>query len=168
MEAGKVIENVIIYGGIGAMAYLLFKKKPVVEQKVTKKVFLGGIEIKNRDSDPQLRFDEETCAELDLEIKKSNGKLENLYLLVSRGSVEYNTSINITKQKIADLEAKFSKLNCRDKIEAIRIRSFADALTETAIKSEKSILGKGFKEQKTYIALGGLVLLLGLYVVTKK
>jgi len=32
MEAGKVIENVIIFGGIGAMAYLLLKKKPIVEQ----------------------------------------------------------------------------------------------------------------------------------------
>ena len=32
MGAGKVIENVIIFGGIGAMAYLLLKKKPIVEQ----------------------------------------------------------------------------------------------------------------------------------------
>jgi len=32
MSAGKVIENVIIFGGIGAMAYLLLKKKPIVEQ----------------------------------------------------------------------------------------------------------------------------------------
>ena len=168
MEAGKVIENVIIFGGIGAMAYLLFKKKPVVEQKVTKKVFLGGVEIKNRDHEPQLRFDEETCTELDKLIKKSNEQLANLYILVSRGSIEYNTSINLTKQLIADREAKFSKLNCRDKIEAVRIRSFGDALTEMAIKSEESVLGKGFKEQKTYIALGGLVLLTGLYVVLKK
>jgi len=37
-----------------------------------------------------------------------------------------------------------------------------------AIKSEKSVLGKGFEEQKTYIFLGSLVLLLGLYVVLKK
>jgi hypothetical protein len=68
----------------------------------------------------------------------------------------------------ADVEAKFSKFNCRDKIEAVRTRSFADSLTETAIKSEESVLGKGFKEQKTYIALGSLVLLTGLYVVLKK
>jgi hypothetical protein len=33
MSASKVIENVVIFGGIGAMAYLLLKKKPVVIQK---------------------------------------------------------------------------------------------------------------------------------------
>ena len=54
MEAGKVINNVIIYGGIGAMAYLLLKKKPVVEQKPTQKIFLNGVEIKNKDYDEEL------------------------------------------------------------------------------------------------------------------
>jgi hypothetical protein len=44
MEAGKVIGNVIIFGGIGAMAYLLLKKKPVVEQGATTKKFINGIE----------------------------------------------------------------------------------------------------------------------------
>ena len=33
MSLGKVIENVIIFGGIGAMGYLLLKKKPVTVQK---------------------------------------------------------------------------------------------------------------------------------------
>jgi hypothetical protein len=244
MSAGKVIENVIIFGGIGAMAYLLLKKNPAVDQKPTQKFFLNGVEIKNKDFDEDLiklcsksigRVEQDgkfktpsedllkkcygieelnqvneplvdrsvldlssapnddkdlylygfskhrkmyytpsgdlranTCQELDLLIKKSNEDLANLYILVSRGSVEYNTSINSTKQLIADLEAKFSKFNCRDKIEAVRTRSFADALTETAIKSEESVLGKGFKEQKTYIALGSLVLLTGLYLVLKK
>jgi len=167
MSAGKVIENVIIYGGIGAMAYLLLKKKPVVEQKATKKYFLYGVEIKNRDHEPELRFQEETCTELDKIIKKSNGKLEYLYILNARDG-RFNTAINLEKQLIADSEAKFKKINCRDKIEALRIRTFADALNEMAIKSEKSVLGKGFEEQKTYIFLGSLVLLLGLYVVLKK
>jgi hypothetical protein len=48
MEAGKVIGNVIIFGGIGAMAYLLLKKKPVVEQTSTTKTFIGGIEESKR------------------------------------------------------------------------------------------------------------------------
>ena len=33
MESGKLINNVIIVGGIGAMAYLLLKKKPTVVQE---------------------------------------------------------------------------------------------------------------------------------------
>jgi hypothetical protein len=44
MSAGKVIESVIIFGGIGAMAYLLLKKKPVVEQGATTKKFIDGVE----------------------------------------------------------------------------------------------------------------------------
>jgi hypothetical protein len=44
MEAGKIIGNVIIFGGIGAMAYLLLKKKPVVEQTATTKTFINGME----------------------------------------------------------------------------------------------------------------------------
>jgi hypothetical protein len=44
MSAGKVIENVIILGSIGAMGYLLFKKKPVIEQTPTTKTFIDGVE----------------------------------------------------------------------------------------------------------------------------
>jgi hypothetical protein len=44
MEVGKVIENVVIFGGIGAMAYLLLKKNPVIEQGATTKNFINGIE----------------------------------------------------------------------------------------------------------------------------
>ena len=36
MSAGKVIGNVIIFGGIGAMAYLLLKKKPIPTNQVSK------------------------------------------------------------------------------------------------------------------------------------
>ena len=48
MSAGKVIGNVIgnviIFGGIGAMGYLLLKKKPVVEQGATTKTLINGVE----------------------------------------------------------------------------------------------------------------------------
>jgi hypothetical protein len=235
MSAGKVIENVIIFGGIGAMAYLLLKKKPVVEQKATKKIFLNGVEIKNKDYDEELiklcrksigRVGDVQGAEwktpseellkkcygveeltevteplvdrsvLDLSSAPNNDK--DLYLYgyskfrkmyyTPSGDLRANNCMELDllmkeplsayfpndiirnnyTQLRADVEAKFSKFNCRDKIEAVRTRSFADALTETAIKSEESVLSKGFKEQKTHIALGGLVLLTGLYVVLKK
>ena len=233
MSAGKVIENVIIFGGIGAMAYLLLKKKPVVEQKTTKKFFLNGVEVKNKDFDEDLiklcsksigRVEQggkfKTPSEallkkcygveeltevteplvdrsvLDLSSAPNNDKDLHLYgyskfrkmYYTPSGDLRANNCVELDilmkeplsayfpndiirnnyTQLRADVEAKFSKFNCRDKIEAVRTRSFADALTETAIKSEESVLGKGFKEQKTYIALGGLVLLTGLYVVLKK
>jgi hypothetical protein len=233
MSAGKVIENVIIFGGIGAMAYLLLKKKPVVEQKATKKFFLNGVEVKNKDFDEDLiklcsksigRVEQggkfKTPSEellkkcygveeltevteplvdrsvLDLSSAPNNDKDLHLYgyskfrkmYYTPSGDLRANNCVELDilmkeplsayfpndiirnnyTQLRADVEAKFSKFNCRDKIEAVRTRSFADALTETAIKSEESVLGKGFKEQKTYIALGSLVLLTGLYVVLKK
>jgi hypothetical protein len=106
--------------------------------------------------------------ELDFAIKKSNEDLGNFYQLVSRGSIEYNSSINSTKQTIADLETKFNKFNCRDKIEAVRTRSLIDIQSKSSIKAEESVLGKGFKEQKAYIILGSLVLLTGFYIIVKK
>jgi hypothetical protein len=231
MGTGKVIENVIIFGGIGAMAYLLLKKKPV-EQKATKKFFLNGVEIKNKDFDEDLI---KLCSK-SIGRKEQDGKFKNpspdLLLkcftienvnqvtepLIDRSVLDLRSNLTDDKdlylygysnfkkkfytpsgdlrantcqeldlmmktretffpndivrnnytQLRADVESKFNKFNCRDKIEAVRTRSFADELTETAIKSEESVLGKGFKEQKTYIVLGTLVLLTGLYVVLKK
>lgn len=247
MEAGKVINNVIIFGGIGAMAYLLLKKKPVVEQKPTQKIFLNGVEVKNKNYDEELiklcrksigrvgdvqgaewktpseelikkcygieELTEVTeplvdrsvldlssapnddkdlhlygfsrirkayytpsgdlrannCVELDLAIKNANINLTAYYKLSSMGLVDqYKISIDFTKQLIADIETKFNKFNCRDKIEAVRTRSLVDLQSKGSIKAEESVVGKGFKEQKTYIILGALVLLTGFYIVVKK
>ena len=247
MNTGKAIENIIIFGGIGTMAYLLFKKKPAVDQKPTQKIFLNGKEVTRKDYDEELvklcaksigrvgdvqgaewktpseellkkcygieeltevteplvdrsvidlssapnddkdlhlyGFDRtrkmfytpsgdlraNTCVELDLAIKKANGNLTAYYKLSGMGLVDqYKISIDFTKQLIADIETKFNKFNCRDKIEAVRTRSLVDIQTKGAIKAEESVLGKGFTEQKTYIALGSLILLTGLYVVVKK
>jgi hypothetical protein len=44
----------------------------------------------------------------------------------------------------------------------------ASTLTKGASKQEVSILNPNFKEQYIYIGIGAVVLLLGLYVVTKK
>ncbi len=236
MESGKVIENVIIFGGIGAMAYLLLKKKPVVEPKETTKIFLNGVEIKNKNYNEDLA---KLCAEsigrvgnvqgaewktpsegllkkcygveeltevteplvdisvIDLSSAPNDDKDLYLYgyskhrkmyytpsgelranncmeldLLMKELGAWYAYPSEILKvfytQLKKDVEDKFNKFNCRDKIEAVRTRSLVDIQTKGAIKAEESILGKGFTEQKTYIALGSLILLTGLYAVVKK
>jgi hypothetical protein len=245
MEAGKVIESVIILGGIGAMGYLLLKKKPTVEQEPTKKIFVNGKEITRKDYDEELiglcsksigrvggvqgakwntpsealikaclRTEEYTevteplvamsvvdlssapnddsdlykygfskhrkayytpsgelrannCMELDYGIKVANSYLTDLYKLAGIGSDNKGLQKFYT-QLIADLEAKFNKFNCRDRIEAVRTKSLVDLQSKGSIKAEESVLGKGFTEQKTYIILGALVLLTGFYVVVKK
>jgi hypothetical protein len=83
-------------------------------------------------------------------------------------SEQYKISIDFTKQLIADIETKFNKFNCRDKIEAVRTRSLVDLQSKGSIKAEESVVGKGFAEQKTYIVLGSLILLTSLYVFVKK
>jgi hypothetical protein len=247
MESGKVIENIIIFGGIGAMAYLLLKKKPIVEPKETTKIFLNGVEVKNKNYNEELaklcaksigrvgnvqgaewktpsedllkkcygveELTEVTeplvdrsvldlssapnndkdlylygfsknrkmyytpsgdlrannCMELDLGLKNANNSLADYYKLSGMGlNEQYKTSIDFTKQLIIDLEAKFNKFNCRDKIEAVRTRSLIDIQSKSSIKAEESVLGKGFKEQKAYIILGSLVLLTGFYIIVKK
>jgi hypothetical protein len=232
MEAGKVIENVIIFGGIGAMGYLLLKKKPVVEQGATTKTLIDGVEesdykkkeveycysvistdnpqyvtyspaykarclamqLFNELTEPlvdqnalQIKADyntwdattrdfytptgdikANTCLELDSFIKERGQTLPNLYKLAGSGLSNYKPIIAITEKAKADAEAKFNKFNCRDKIEAVRTRSLIDLQTQGSIKAEKSIVGKGFLEQKTYIILGALVLLTGFYIVVKK
>ena len=245
MSAGKVIESVIIFGGIGAMAYLLFKKKPTVEQQSTKKIFINGKEITRKDYDEELinlcsksigrvgdvqgakwntpslalrraclRTEEYTeateplvdeslmnlssapndnsdlykyggskhrkayytpsgelrvnnCMELDVAIKVANAYLGDLYKLAGRGA-DLKIFMAFYKQLIADLEAKFNKFSCRDRIESVRTKSLIDLQTKGSINAEESILGKGFTEQKGYIILGALVLLTGFYVVVKK
>jgi hypothetical protein len=238
MEAGKVINNVIIFGGIGAMAYLLLKKKPVVEQQATKKIFLNGVEIKNKDYDEELiklcrksigRVGDVQGAEwktpseallkkcygieeltevteplvdisvIDLSSAPNNDKDLYLYGYSNHKKMYYTPSgelranncmeLDILMKKLggyynspsqgdilnnfytqlkADVDSKFNKFNCRDKIEAVRTRSLVDLQSKGSIKAEESVVGKGFAEQKTYIILGALVLLTGFYVVVKK
>jgi hypothetical protein len=294
MEAGKVIENVIIFGGIGAMAYLLFKK-PVqptlsafnITENLSNKCAndLKSLEfqkekfnyenssngklsreeiqkLENQYNNDKAKFDNSDCVKSESKIdpnydeilydhnRKPNGMLgdlcrktasglmlqnsnynkeyivgkcrdlsyrrygknemtedlisDSVYLsqrLLASGNDYYspsgdilaNTCVDIDNQlkdvqdnliavrkmnnsnlasgfeKIkADLEAKFNKFNCRDKIEAVRTRMLVDLQSKGSIKAEESNVAKSFTEQKTYIIIGALVLLTGFYVVVKK
>ena len=88
--------------------------------------------------------------------------------MVARGLKNYIPIIETIKQAKLDSEAKFKKFNCRDKIEAERTKSLIEVQTKGDIKAEEKIVTKAFTEQKTYIILGGLVLLTGFYIMVKK
>ena len=229
MEAGKVISNVIIFGGIGVMAYLLLKKKPVVEQKPTTTTIIDGVEEGKYKQD-QAKFCSEAifrggnivtkpdvvkqcvslqsgaelkeplvdqsvlnlstnyasiswdasamqyytptgdikannCIELDWVIKYVGQQIQGAY---ASNLPAYMNRISFYEKVKQDAEAKFKKFNCRDKIEAQRTKDFVDIQSKGDIQAEQSILTKSFTEQKTYIILGGLVLLMGFYIVVKK
>ena len=108
-----------------------------------------------------------TCGDLDLSAKAVTSLLQSEYKLAGAGSSNKATIATLEQVK-KDIDTKFEKFNCRDKIEAERTKTSIDLETKYAIKAEESIAKKGFAEQKTYIILGSLVLLTGLYVVVKK
>jgi hypothetical protein len=79
-----------------------------------------------------------------------------------------NKMAEILPKYLQELEGEFNNKKCRDEFEKIRIQDMASTLTKGASKQEVSILNPNFKEQYIYIGIGAVVLLLGLYVVTKK
>lgn len=79
-----------------------------------------------------------------------------------------NTMVNILPQHIADLEAYFKKQDCRNQFEKKRLQDMATVITKQATLQEKSVLEPNYKEQYIYIGIGAVVLLLGLYVISKK
>ena len=73
-----------------------------------------------------------------------------------------------TIDKYYEGEIKFSKLKCAKKIEYLRLNETAVLDLEQAIKSEESVLKKNKKEENIYIVLGGIVVLVGFYILIKK
>ena len=89
-----------------------------------------------------------------------------------------NTNINsfvgnllidsILPNKVKDLENRFVSGNCRNVIEQIRLKEVGQILTKQASASETSVLDANEKEQYIYLGLGAIVLLVSLYIITKK
>jgi hypothetical protein len=79
-----------------------------------------------------------------------------------------NRMSEILPQYILKLENEFDKQKCRDSFEEKRTRDMAEVLTKQATLQEKSVLAPNYKEQYIYIGIGAVVLLLGLYVVSRK
>ena len=136
------------------------------------------------------------CATTDVSIKKAQELLSPIYMEkaggkykvdVTRKSGESSSSYTsrykkaladrklyvdsmsyVLRQHLDDLEADFKKNDCRNQFEKTRIQDMASTLTKGATKQEESILKPNYKEQYVYIGIGATVLLLGLYLVTKK
>lgn len=66
------------------------------------------------------------------------------------------------------MEGIFSRLDCRNDIEYRRLVESGKILTEQSIKAEQNINKINKMEQYIYIGAGALVLLVGLYVISKK
>jgi hypothetical protein len=76
--------------------------------------------------------------------------------------------VNILPQHVADLEADFKQKDCRGMFEKERLQDMATVITKQATLQEKSVLEPNYKQQYLYIGIGAGILLLGLYVISKK
>lgn len=133
------------------------------------------------------------CVTTDISIKKAQALLPDFYMEKAGGNYKVekitgttyqdtlkrqkaledrkfyvNTMVNILPQHIADLEADFKKQDCRNQFEKKRLQDMATVITKQATLQEKSVLDPNYKEQYIYIGIGAVVLLFGLYVISKK
>lgn len=114
------------------------------------------------------------CINLDISIKKAHGLLPSIYMEKAGEIYDYDRKDYINQMSkflpdwIGQLEAEFNKKNCRDLFEKKRLQDMATVLTKQSSLQEKSILDPNFKEQYIYIGIGAGILLLGLYVISKK
>jgi hypothetical protein len=75
---------------------------------------------------------------------------------------------NLLQNVIKTLENKFVDLDCRNAIEKKRLEESAKIITKQSAIQEQNVLPANYKEQYLYIGLGAVVLLTGLYIITKK
>jgi hypothetical protein len=133
------------------------------------------------------------CITTDVSIKKAQALLPDFYMEKAGGNYKVekitgttyqdtlkrqkaledrkfyvNTMVNILPQHVADLEAEFKQKDCRGMFEKERLQDMATVVTKQATLQEQSVLGKNYKEQYLYIGIGAGILLLGLYVISKK
>jgi hypothetical protein len=139
------------------------------------------------------KFPKGDCLTLDVSIKNAQGLLPSIYMEKAGGNYKIEPIQGTTYQDVlrrnqayedrkeyinkmseflpnwlGQLEAEFNKKNCRDAFEQKRLQDMASIVTKQSTLQEQSILGKNFKEQYLYIGIGATVLLLGLYVISKK
>ena len=108
------------------------------------------------------------CADLDLQIKRISERLLTERKKDPLPSTEQKAYMDALELKKSGWESMWATKGCRDIIENIRLQSMAVVDTSSAIKQEVSVLDKGKKDQSLYIGLGGVVLLIGLYIVLNK
>ena len=103
------------------------------------------------------------CVDLDIDSKKIRDEIVDLH----RNLIfdDKATFLNYAQESVMQ---KFYNFDCTNKIEKERQIESAKLITQSAIKSEKSVGTSASTEQNIYIILGGTILLVALYLITKK
>ena len=104
-----------------------------------------------------------SCSDLDIDLKSINEDILN-----ERKSGNNQNILSYLSFVKSMVQNKFNDADCRNKIEMTRAESLAKELTKSSIIQEQKVLGSSQKDQSVYVILGGLVLVVGLYVLIKK
>jgi hypothetical protein len=100
-----------------------------------------------------------------LELQKVTPALTGYALAVSRD--KNVLKLEVLRQLNLQYKRGFNKGECTDTLEKIKLEADAKVLTKESAKSEKQVLEKNYKEQYLYIGFGAVILLVGLYIVTR-
>jgi hypothetical protein len=104
-----------------------------------------------------------SCIQLDKLIKDVRDRI-----VLERGKLSSEYYLRaLLNHKIA-LESIFASNSCADKIETLRQKESAVLITKQSIEQEKAVLKPANTDQRIYIGTGALILLVGLYILTKK
>jgi len=107
------------------------------------------------------------CQSLDKELKRLAERILTQRKNFPLPSLQQKLYVEQLESKKSAWEGAWATRGCRDIIENIRLQSIAVTETSSAIKQEKSVLEPNNKNQNMYIGIGGLVMLVGLYIVLK-
>lgn len=100
-----------------------------------------------------------------LELQKVTPALTGYALATSRD--KNVLKLEVLRKMLLQYKRGFNKGQCTDTLEQKKAEENAKILTKEAIKSEKQVLEKNYKEQYLYIGVGSVILLVGLYIVTR-
>lgn len=109
----------------------------------------------------------DTCVDLDKTIKNISDKIVLERKKLSLNQYQ-NAYIEALESKKRMMETSFAKNGCRDIIENIKLLETGISQTKYAIKSEQQVMSKNEIDQKLYIAIGGIMVLVALYIVLNK
>jgi hypothetical protein len=104
------------------------------------------------------------CVTLDNTIKKLTDKIASE---TSKSNIDKAYIYALENYKM-QRERDFTYNNCSQKIEKVKQIESGILITKEAIKSEEAIISKNNKEQKIYVGVGALILIVGLYIIVKK
>jgi hypothetical protein len=109
-------------------------------------------------------FINQDCYKVDFNLKKI---LEEITQLNQQGDLSSDYLKSLYAQKGA-IQMYFNGKNCQNVFEYKRLNETAELITKNAKEQEKRILGNSNNEQRIYIGVGAITLIVALVILLRK